>query len=292
MTKSYWHIKNGSLRRIRDIETRHSAICDIAIVGGGLMGVAVAYFLKAFGCESVVVVEKEFVGYGASGRNAGFLLAGMAEPYSRLVVGMGHDSAKSLLQATLENHELIAEAIKRNKILCDYRRSGSFHLSVSDVESSELADSVELLQKDGFKAEYFDKPGITSKLGFGDYEGGFHFPLDGSLDPFAFVSGLSQDIEIIENFEVVEIAKADGMIEIRGPRGQVQSEMAILATNAYSPLLDNHFKDLIFPVRGQMLATGKMVDQNPKIAASYANFGYDYFRQLPDETILMGGLAR
>jgi gamma-glutamylputrescine oxidase len=290
MTISYWHIKNESLRRKRDPEPHYDRSCDIAVIGGGLMGIAVAYFLRSFGCEKVIVLEKEFVGYGASGRNAGFLLAGMAESYSRLVVGMGHDSAKSLMQATMENHDLIAQAIEINNIRCEYCRSGSFHLSLSNVENRELIDSVELLARDRFKAEYFDKSGIKNKLGFGEYAGGFYFPLDGSLDPFAFVNSLGIGIEIIEGFEVQEIRRADGIVEILGPKGAVKSEMAVLATNAYSPLLDNHFKELVFPVRGQMLATAQLKNHSPRIAPSYANFGYDYFRQLSDDTILMGGL--
>lgn len=254
------------------------------------MGIAVAHYLKALGCDRVIVLEKEYVGYGASGRNAGFLLSGMAEPYSRLEVGLGSDWAKALMLATIENHDLVAEAIKNNNIGCDYQRTGSYHLAVSETEEKELAESVELLNKNGFPGEFVDSNEIRNRLGLNHYLGGYFNPIDGNLDPFAYVNGLSQGLDIIEGFEVKEIQRSDGQVRLMGGKGIISSEMAVLATNAYTPLLDNSFNDMIFPVRGQMLATAKGLNDKLGKSTYYANFGYDYFRQSPDGTILMGGL--
>lgn len=288
MTISYWQAKNRQLRHLRQQE--HSGEYDIAVVGGGLMGIATAYHLKSLGCDRVVVLEKEYVGYGASGRNAGFLLSGMAEPYSRLAVGLGPEWAKALMRATLENHDLISEAVKREKINCDYRKAGSYHLAVSDVEMRELSESVELLHKDGFCGEIVDSKAISEKLGLGNYVGGYFCPEDGCLDPYAFVNGLAQGLDIIEGFEVKSIRKTASRIEVVGKERAIKAEMAVLAINAYSPVLDGFFKEMIFPVRGQMLAAGSRTGGKLGDATYYANFGYDYFRQSADDIFLMGGL--
>lgn len=203
-----------SLRRQRLPEI--SGAYDIVVVGGGLMGIAVAYYLRSLGCDRVLLIEKEYVGYGASGRNAGFLLSGMAEPYSRLVIGMGRKWAGSLMRATLENHDLIADAIRDEKIQCDYQRAGSYHLAISDVELRELADSIELLHKDGFTGELIDSVEISEKLGLGNYAGGYYCPADGCLDPLAFVNGLARNLEVLESFEVKSIRKSGGQVEIIG----------------------------------------------------------------------------
>lgn len=289
MTRSYWHIKNSAGPR-NDDSAEIPARVDIAVIGGGIVGIAIAYYLNAQGCGQVVVLEKEFVGYGASGRNAGFLLAGLAEPYSRLVVGMGREGARSMLQATVENHNLMSEAIREVKIACDYRRAGTYHLGVSDIEARELEESVALLCQDGFDGEYFDKNEIEGKLGFGNYAGGAFIPGDGNLDPFAFVRGLSDGLKVIEGFAVEDYGKADGGVIIQGGGRNIRAEMAVLATNAYTPLLDSFFERLIFPVKGQMLATGPGTRCALGDKTYYANFGYDYFRQTPDNTIVMGGL--
>ncbi len=289
MTRSYWQIKNSGLIR-KTLSPDLPAKCDIAVVGAGIVGTAAAYYLKSMGCGDVVVLEKEHAGYGASGRNAGFLLAGMAEPYSRLVVGMGRDSARLLMRSTIENHDLIAEAILSGKVSCDYQRPGAFHLAVSDFEKRELAESIELLNKDGFGGEFFDRNVIKSRIGFGDFEGAYYCPSDGSLDPFAFVNGLGRDLNLVEGFEVESIAKSGGQVKISGGGRSIMAEMAVLATNAYSPLVDNFFKDMIFPVRGQMLSTQAGLDNPLGRTTYYANFGYDYFRSTPENAVLMGGL--
>jgi gamma-glutamylputrescine oxidase len=288
MTISYWQAKNKPLGHHR--QGKPSGEYNIAVVGGGLIGIATAYHLKSLGCDRLVVLEKEYVGYGASGRNAGFLLSGMAEPYSRLVVGLGPEGARALMTATLENHDLISEAVKGEKINCDYRKAGSYHLAVSDVEMRELSESVELLHKDGFCGELIDSKTISEKLGLGNYAGGYFCPADGCLDPYAFVNGLARGLDIIEGFEVKSIRKTAGRIEMVGNEYAVKAEMGVLATNAYSPLLDGFFKEMIFPVRGQMLAAGSRTGGKLGDATYYANFGYDYFRQSSDHIFLMGGL--
>ncbi len=288
MTRSYWQIKNESpgQKPRPDI----SVSCDIAVIGGGLLGIATAYFLRSFGCDSVIVLEKEFIGYGASGRNAGFIISGLAEPYSRLIVGMGNEWARLLMTSTLQNHDLIASAINDGNINCDYRRAGSYHFAVTDVELRELEDSVSLLHKDGFSGEMIEPEVIEDELGLDGFSGGYYCPADGCMDPFAFVNGLSNGIDVIQGFEVKSIRNSGGKLEIVGAGRSIDAEMAVLATNAYSAQLDGFFKELIFPVRGQMLAALGSSKSRLGTATCYANFGYDYFRQTPDNSILMGGL--
>lgn len=290
MTLSYWQRLAGVRKeRPAGITPRYKSY-DIVVIGAGLVGIATAYYLRQFGCDRVLVLEKEFTGYGASGRNAGFLLSGMAEPYSRLLVGMGRDSAREIFSSTIENHDLIARAVSDNNIDCGYERSGSYHLAATEVERDELEESVSLLKRDGFDAEYL--PTIQGAAGskLKGYLGGFFSPVDGRINPFAFVKGLAGNIEIIEGFEVKRIVKTNTAVELVGEKGKISSVMVVLATNGYAPLLESFFENLVFPVRGQMLATLPLADNFLGQSIYYANFGYDYFSQVSDNTILMGGL--
>ena len=290
MTTSYWQKRgfSGVPVRPRTADTREK--WDIAVIGGGLVGVATAYYLKKLGCDRVVILEKEFIGYGASGRNAGFILSGLAEPYSRLVVGMGAQSAKEITRATLENHRLIASAVTEKGIDCGYRKCGSYHLAVGEVEKRELEESVNLMLVDGFEVEYRSSVADSAGKSLGKYAGGFFNSADGKIDPFAFVRGLSDGLDAVEGFEVRRILKRDGLVEIYGKHESVSAEMAVIAVNGYSPLLDSYFEELVFPVRGQMLAVLPVGGVNLGDSTFYANFGYDYFRQVDDEAIIMGGL--
>ncbi len=289
MTESFWQKRNGR-KVFKAQKSEKKSRYDIAIIGGGIVGTAVAHFLKKLGCSNTVILEKNYIGYGASGRNAGFLLAGLAEPYSRLVVGMGRETARSITQSTLDNHDLMAEAITEKKISCDYIRQGSYHLAVTVVEQDELIESAKLLNRDGFRAEYIERGKIPFTEDKTAYLGGFFNPADGALDPYAFVTGLADNANIIEGFEVKEITKLDGHVRLLGRDGLIDAEMVVLATNAYSPLVDKYFDNLIFPVRGQMMATNPIAINKLGDSTYYSNFGYDYFRQANDSTVVMGGL--
>ncbi len=290
MTISYWQQRgpagNGGVRRKGLNENKY----DIAVIGGGITGVATAYFLKKMGCAKVAVLEREYVGYGATGRNAGFILAGLAEPYSRLVVGMGRNSAGEIMRSTMENHDLIEEAVNEKSIDCGHRRCGSYHLAVSELEREELEDSAEMMISHGFNVQYrptFD--GVEGEC-LREFRGGFFNPGDGRIDPFAFVRGLAADLDVAEGFEVTSIVKKHGAAVIKGKGAEIEAEMVMLAVNAYAPLLDPYFEKLIFPVRGQMLATSPLAGRPLNDFTYYANFGYDYFRQTDDNSLIMGGL--
>ena len=290
MTLSYWQ-KLAGVRKERPAgNTPRYKSYDIVVIGAGLVGIAMAYYLRQSGCDRVLVLEKEFIGYGASGRNAGFLLSGLAEPYSRLLIGMGADSAREIIRSTIENHDLIARAVSDNKINCRYKRSGSYHLAATEVERGELEESVSLLIRDGFDAEYLPTIQGVAESKLKGYLGGFFNPADGRINPFAFVKGLARDIEVIEGFEVEQIIKTNSAVELIGEKGKIRSVMVVLATNGYAPLLESYFENLVFPVRGQMLATLPLADNLLGEPIYYANFGYDYFSQTSDNTILMGGL--
>jgi gamma-glutamylputrescine oxidase len=290
MTRSFWHRKRKRDRIRAGTDIPVSGNCDVAVVGGGIVGIATAYYLRKFGCRKIVVLERDFVGSGASGRNAGFILSGMSEPYSRLVVGMGATGARNLMAATLENHELIANAVAEMNIECDYHRSGSLRLATSDVEVRELQQSAEQLERHGFDAEYVAEVQDGAGRPLEGYLGALRVPADGRLDPFAFVNGLAEGLSLCQGCEVEKITRTDGAVELHGRVWKIKSEMAVIAVNGYAPLLDVYFQNMVFPVRGQMLATRpvreRMLEQSPYSA----NFGYDYFRQTADNAILIGGL--
>jgi glycine/D-amino acid oxidase-like deaminating enzyme len=85
-----------------------------------------------------------------------------------------------------------------------------------------------------------------------------------------------------ENLEVI----------IKTNKNIFNSPMAVLATNAYSKLLDNFFAEKVFPTRGQVLVTEPINLELFEGKVIYADYGYEYFRQLPNKRILVGGFRQ
>ena len=94
--------------------------CDVAVVGAGLAGLSAAIELADRG-YSVVVLEARQVGWGASGRNGGQAIAGLACDQSVIEAQLGQSDAKRIWAMTMEALDLIQQRRERFKIDCDWQ---------------------------------------------------------------------------------------------------------------------------------------------------------------------------
>ena len=268
---------------------------DILIIGGGITGVSAALSLAEAG-HPPVLLEKERLASGASGRNAGFLIAGTAEYYHRVRESLGRHRASMLWRHADESHEIIREWSGSYDFTCGYERTGSLVLAGSDSEFREIREAVRSLNADGFDAELVSS-GELHEWGTAPetFAGGYFVSSDGVVNPAALVRELAMAAErrgarISEDTEVLDLSETtDGSVRAVTHGGTVEAQIALVTTNAYLPQL-NILDGIIFPVRGQMLATEELP---PAVSVPcYANFGYEYFRQIPDGRLLVGGMRQ
>ena len=267
---------------------------DICVVGGGITGVMITYALAQQGVK-VVLMEKETLGSGATGRNTGFILSGTVEHYNRAVTFWGKDKAKRVWKYTQRNHEILKEIIKDEKIDCDYEQKGSLVLATTEQEGKEIRETYALLSEDGFSCEWLSSNDCTELLNTDFFTGAVRMPQDGGFHPVNFVSRISetlkkQGVSVFEKTPVIDI-QSSGMennLEIHLEKGKVDCAMAILATNGYTQYIVPELKDYIVPVIGQAFVT-EPVQKSMFREVIYANFGYEYWRQLPDNRIMVGG---
>ena len=106
-----------------------SVACDVAIVGGGLAGMSAAIELADRGYD-VVLLEAQTLGYGASGRNGGQALAGLACEQTEIEQQLGLEASRRVWDMTLEAIELIHARRRRFDIDCDWR-AGYLSLAVN-----------------------------------------------------------------------------------------------------------------------------------------------------------------
>jgi gamma-glutamylputrescine oxidase len=260
---------------------------DIAIIGGGLSGVGAAYALRDMGAD-VVLLEERTLASGASGRNAGFVLAGPAMPFGQACDLLGFEEACALWRFTVENNRLMADLIEEYAIECDYLRRGSMSLAVSDDEMDLLVATSNRMVEAGLNActvARRDLPRPLDRL----YVGGIYYPGNGEINPGAFLRGLasavSDTLRIFERSHVHEIRVGDPHVLVTS-KGEVRARTVIVATNAYTTRLLPAVP--IAPVRGQVVATrslGRVIVPFPM----YANYGYQYWRQTSDGRLVVGG---
>src|SRR5690349_20638440 len=113
---------------------------DVAIVGGGIAGIASAYFLAKSGA-TVAVLEARGVAEAASGRNAGFLLAGVAENFVAASRRYGEAKALRIWRLTKRTQALVRQLTAEHAIECELRWNGSDQIAGDDEEWREIAES-------------------------------------------------------------------------------------------------------------------------------------------------------
>lgn len=267
MTNSVW--QPGPVDAVREAEA--------VVVGGGIAGVAAALYLRERGLRPVLV-EAKTVAAGASGRNAGFVLTGTAEHYVAAVERYGHDRARLAWSASVANRaRLLAVA---ESLGVPLERCGSMLACVDADEAAAARVSARLLAEDGFEGRFESSDPL--RRGF---VGALVKPGDAALDPVRLVQALSRasGAAILERCPVYHVAPG----VIRSAAGEVRAPLVIVAAGPHTPHLLPPLAGTIAPVRAQMLATGP----GPRVLDTlvYANYGYDYMRQLPDGRFLAGG---
>jgi len=275
VTTSFWLDRDSATPRPRPQPQplNGDASADVAIVGGGIAGVACAAALTRAGA-SVLLLERADLASGASGRNAGFVLGGVADSYVAACRRYGPERAARIFRITFTDRALVRAAIADNGIACGDRWDGSDQHAGDDAEWDEIVTSARQLAAQGVAVEI---DAIARRA---------TYAADGCLDPVRFVRGLAaaaadRGARIHADTPVTEV----GPQAVRTARGRVSAAQVVLCTGAYTAHLA---AARIRPVRGQMLATAPIAPGRfPR--PTYAHRGYRYWRQADDGSVLVGG---
>ncbi|HXA27557.1 MAG TPA: FAD-binding oxidoreductase [Candidatus Angelobacter sp.] len=244
----------------------------VVVVGGGITGVSALYWLGLRGTDALLL-ERSRLAAGASGRNAGFLLMGVAANYALAVRRHGRDVAREVWHFTADNHALLASLLQGR---AGYARRGSLTLAATDEESLLLRESAELLHEDSLPGTWVSPGQLVNDA-------------DGEVDPAAAVAAVADatpDARIHEGVTVLALEPSHDGVRVHTDAGEIVAGAVILATNAYTSAFAASVA--IAPVRAQMLATAPVV---APVAArpTYAHWGYRYWRQRDDGRVLVGG---
>jgi glycine/D-amino acid oxidase-like deaminating enzyme len=246
---------------------------DVVVVGAGIAGIATAYHVACAGAR-VIVLEARTVAAAASGRNAGFLLAGVAENFVAAARRYGEERALAVWRFTERNQRLVREVVAREGIECELAWNGSAQIAADDDEWTEVRASADRLKQESVQVRLVPEERTAI------YEG------DGELHPVRYVRALAR--AAVRHGARVHTGTPVAAVGPNGARtssARVGAGAVVVCVNAYS----QHLVPLrVRPVRGQMLATapvGRRVFDRP----AYANRGFRYWRQRPDGRILVGG---
>jgi gamma-glutamylputrescine oxidase len=252
------------------VTTRELDRVDVAVIGAGITGCACAAALAGEG-RRVRVYDQRGVGEGASGRNGGFALRGAAARYDVARETYGADEARELWQRT-------EQAVDRVEALAGdaFTRTGSLRLAADAEERVDIRAEYEALRDDGFAVDWRDELSHLRP----DFRGAIFHPTDGSLQPARFVQRLA-DRAAGAGVEVVDHHRVESL-------GELEAEQVVIATDGCGRGLLPELDEALWPARGQVIATAPLPERLFE-CPHYARQGFDYWQQLADGRIVLGG---
>ena len=144
---------------------------DIAIIGAGYTGLAAARQLARSGA-SVVVLERERAGWGASSRNGGQVLTGLKLDPATLVRRFGRSRARELFELSLASMASLESLVQDEAIDCEYERTGHIQAAWKPSHFDAFRDEQQLLaQVFGHQVTPVSRADQATELGTHRYHG-------------------------------------------------------------------------------------------------------------------------
>ncbi len=298
---SYWHDTAPAF----DAGSRDAVggSFDYAVIGAGFTGLGAARKLAMEG-HSVVVLEAETVGFGASGRNGGHLNNGIAHSYGHARETFGPDKARAIYKAFDDGIATIERIIADENIDCSFRRSGKLKLASKPAHYESLARNFEALHNDADPdTAMLSRADLANEVRSDAFYGGMLQTKSAMMHMGRFVSGLGSAAArhgaVIHQHAPVTAREREGNgWRLTTPRGSVVAGKVLLATGAYTTSAFPFFRRRIIPVGSFLIATRPLTDA--EVAATVPgqrtyvntmNVG-NYFRLSPDNRLIWGGRAR
>ncbi|MFL6698175.1 MAG: NAD(P)/FAD-dependent oxidoreductase [Vitreoscilla sp.] len=273
--------------------------CDVAIVGGGLAGFGAALEMRERGLD-VVVLEAREIGWGASGRNGGQAIHGLACSQDVIEAQLGLEDSRRVWNTTIEALDILRQRIARHGIDCDWR-DGYLGVATNARKGRQLADwADELESKYGYPLARIAPADIQQWVASQRYHSAVHDPRSGHLHPLKYVLGLARaaadaGVRIFEGTEVTSLQQDAGGVTIRTADGEVRATQVLLAGNVYLQDVAPALEARIMPV-GTYVVCSEPVDEKladtlipTRSCVCDTDFVLDYFRTTNDHRMLFGG---
>lgn len=205
--------------------------CDVCIVGAGFTGLSAAIELAEKGL-SVVVLESQTVGGGASGRNSGYICRGLGQTPGYMIERFGLAEARFMAHLSLEGLGLMLERINSHKIDCDLK-FGHLTAGLRPRHVGQLQQTLRDWGKLGHEdLDYIDKRGMDKMVGSDRYSSGLFDPKGAHFHPLNYALGLAhatqrQGVKIYDTTNVFEIVPGNSPTIITA-QGTVRAKFVIL----------------------------------------------------------------
>ncbi|MEV8435357.1 FAD-dependent oxidoreductase [Streptomyces sp. HUAS 31] len=292
---SFWYADDG-LPAARE-PLGGDASADVVIVGGGYTGLWTAYYLKqAVPFLRITVLEQKFCGYGASGRNGGWLYNGIAgrDRYAKL---HGHEAAVRLQRAMNDTVDEVIRVAEAEGFDAGIHKGGVLEVARTPAQLARLKEFHEQELAFGEKdRELYDARRTAERIKVADAVGSTWTPHGARVHPVKLVKGLAAAVEALG----VTIHELTPVTEIRPkhavtPYGTVRAPYVLRCTEGFTANLKGQHRTWL-PMNSSMIATEPLTDEqwesvgwDGRETLGDMAHAYMYAQRTADGRIALGG---
>ena len=295
---SFWYRDMGGLPARRTSLSGDQQV-DVCIIGAGYTGLWAAYYLaKANPSLKVLIVEKEFAGFGASGRNGGWLTGGFAWSQERYAADRGEGAVRDMVHAMNGTVDEVIRVAEAEGIDADIRRTDEMVVATNPAQMVRLAEEVAHRRYWGEEERVWQigAEEARARINIPDTMGGMIISGVARVQPAKLVRGLAAAVEalgvtIAEGTEVTAIAP--GLVTTRF--GQIRATKILRCTEGFTATLPGKKRDWL-PLNSAQIVTAplppeiweKIGWQGYELLEDFMN-SYCYCQRTREGRIAVGG---
>lgn len=288
--QTYFYLNNKQPQQLRT-----GIKADVVVIGGGIAGLSAAQSFRRKGL-SVVLLEKNFCGSGASGKSSGFLTPDSELNLSYFDRMYGSDIAKKIWGFVIGGVELVENNIKSFNISCDYQSQDTLVVANSEHANSRILYEHQTRQKLSYESSWYTKEKISSIIGSEKYYGGVRYSGTFGVNAYQYCQAMkdvleSQGIQVFEETPVVKLHSQG----VQTLHGSIDAENIVVCVDRFIPELGALDKDIFHAQTFLMISEPLPDDEIRKIFPDErlmvwdTDLIYQYFRVTGDNRLMLGG---
>lgn len=271
---------------------------DVCIVGGGFAGLTTALELRRRGL-SVIVLEAHAAGWGASGRNGGFVSPGYSRGLSSIEGVIGPDAARALYRLSIEGMEMVAANIRELGIAEAQPVQGIFKVIRYDDADGMRAHQERLMRDFDYMLDFWPTEKVRQTLRSPRYHQALLDDRAFHIHPLNYARGLAAGVEraggrIHDRSAVTALDLSGPEKIVRTATGEVRARHVVIACGGYTNRLVPRLRRSHLPIATYVLATEPAPARLAEVIRTRAaalddRRASDYYRLVDDGARLLWG---
>ena len=282
---------------------RSDITADVAIVGGGYTGLSAAYHLKSADPSlDVAVLEAETTGFGASGRNAGFVMTLFGASAGLMKTLHGKEAVREANAYMVRAIGALEGMLHEHQLDCDYERSGFLKVATSPAYVRRIQREIEFFQSlgiDGF--QWLDRDETQARVRSQSYLGSCFEPHCGLINPVKWVDALRRlavesGARLFEMTRVNDVRRESGRFRLATTSGSVTAAARSFTPSTATRIFFPGMRSKQMPAFAYIVVTEKLSDEQRAAIGWDGREGIEdgrnfmhFYRLTPDSRILVGG---